>query len=92
MAQRRTYLRRFEALCALSDGNLSRHLQVLIEAKLIEMSKGFENNRPQTRCAMTTLGRKRYLEYVQVLEQVLQDATAASGEHRQPLHTRPVPV
>jgi len=61
-------------LCALSDGNLSRHLQVLQEAKLIAVSKGFEKNRPQTVCRITALGCTRYLEYVEVLEQVVRDA------------------
>ncbi len=61
-------------LCALSDGNLSRHLQVLQEAKLVAVSKGFEKNRPQTVCRITALGRARYLEYVEVLEQVVRDA------------------
>ena len=64
-------------LCALTDGNLSRHLQVLQAAKLVEISKGFEHNRPQTMCRITTKGRKRYLDYVAVLEQVILDASAA---------------
>jgi DNA-binding MarR family transcriptional regulator len=65
-------------LCALTDGNLSRHLQVLQEAKLVEISKGFENNRPQTLCRITAVGRRRYLEYLSVLEQVVRDAAAAA--------------
>jgi DNA-binding MarR family transcriptional regulator len=65
-------------LCALTDGNLSRHLQVLQEAKLVEISKGFENNRPQTVCRITPSGRRRYLEYLEVLEQVVRDAAAAA--------------
>ena len=65
-------------LCALTDGNLSRHLQVLQEAKLVEISKGFENNRPQTLCRITASGRRRYLEYLEVLEQVVRDAAAAA--------------
>lgn len=69
-------------LCALSDGNLSRHLQVLVEAKLVAVSKGFEKNRPQTVCRITALGRTRYLEYVEVLEQVVRDA--AKGMSEQP--------
>jgi len=64
-------------LCALTDGNLSRHLQVLHAAKLVEISKGFEHNRPQTICRITVKGRKRYLDYVTVLEQVVVDAAAA---------------
>ena len=65
-------------LCSLSDGNLSRHIQVLQEAKLVEVSKGFENNRPQTLCMITAQGRARYLEYVDVLERVVRDAASVS--------------
>jgi DNA-binding MarR family transcriptional regulator len=61
-------------LCALTDGNLSRHLHVLNEAKLVEIVKGYEKNRPMTVCRMTAAGRKRYLEYLTTLEQVVRDA------------------
>ncbi len=64
-------------LCALTDGNLNRHLMVLEEAKLISSAKGMEQNRPQTVCRITPLGRKRYLEYLGVLEQVVLDASTA---------------
>jgi DNA-binding transcriptional ArsR family regulator len=64
-------------LCALTDGNLSRHLQVLQSAKLVDISKGFDGNRPQTLCRITSQGRKRYLDYLAVLEQVILDAAAA---------------
>jgi len=55
-------------LCALTDGNLNRHLQVL---------ERVQNNRPQTFCRITSVGRKRYIEYLAVLEQVLLDAGTA---------------
>ena len=64
-------------LCGLTDGNLSRHLAVLQEAGLVEITKGFERNRPQTVCRITREGRDRYLEYLAVLEQVVKDAAAA---------------
>src|ERR1700685_784701 len=54
-------------LCALTDGNLSRHLQILSEAGLIQIWKGFKDNRPQTMCQMTADGRKRFVEYITVL-------------------------
>jgi DNA-binding MarR family transcriptional regulator len=54
-------------LCSLTDGNLSRHLQLLQESKLVEVWKGFKNNRPQTLVRLTEDGRKRFLEYVQEL-------------------------
>lgn len=69
-------------LCALTDGNLSRHLQVLHEAGLIEVWKGFENRRPQTLCRLSSPGRKRFLAYLDALEQVLRDAARADAESR----------
>ena len=66
-------------LCSLTDGNLSRHLQLLQESKLVEVWKGFKNNRPQTLVRLTEDGRRRFLEYVQELEQVVADAMAAAG-------------
>jgi DNA-binding MarR family transcriptional regulator len=61
-------------LCALTDGNLSRHLQILSEAGLIQIWKGFKDNRPQTLCVMTAEGRKRFIEYITVLENIVTDA------------------
>ena len=64
-------------LCALTDGNLSRHLQILSEAGVIQIWKGFKDNRPQTLCILTELGRKRFIEYVTVLENIVTDAVGA---------------
>jgi DNA-binding transcriptional ArsR family regulator len=65
-------------LCSLTDGNLSRHLQILQEAGLVEVWKGFQGNRPQTLCRLTDEGRKRFLEYIAVLESVVADAMGAA--------------
>lgn len=64
-------------LCGLTDGNLNRHLMVLEEAKLVTTAKAMEQGRPQTICKVTALGRKRYVEYLAVLEQVILDASSA---------------
>ena len=61
-------------LCTLTDGNLSRHLTVLEKGKVIEIVKGHDRNRPQTISRITPSGRKRYLEYLSTLEQVIRDA------------------
>jgi DNA-binding transcriptional ArsR family regulator len=61
-------------LCGLTDGNLSRHLQVLERAKMVEIEKRIDRNRPLTLCRITPNGRKRYLEYLATLEQVVRDA------------------
>jgi DNA-binding MarR family transcriptional regulator len=75
-------------LCTLTDGNLSRHLQMLQEAALVEVWKGFKKNRPQTLVRLTEAGRKRFAEYIAVLESVVADAVSATGraaEARLPL-------
>ncbi len=61
-------------LCDLTDGNLSRHLQVLQSARLVTISRDTGPGRPQTTCRITSSGRRRFLEYLAVLEQVLLDA------------------
>src|SRR3954462_13328249 len=67
-----------KALCALTDGNLSRQLQVLQEAGFVEVWKGFRGKRPQTLCRLTPDGRKRFVEYISTLESVVSDAMAAA--------------
>lgn len=64
-------------LCGLTDGNLSRHLRVLERERLIVIFKDQRQRRPLTICRITASGRRRYLEYLAVLEQVLVDAAAA---------------
>ena len=46
-------------LCALTDGNLNRHLQVLREAGLVEVWKGHRRGRPQTMCRRRCTSRPR---------------------------------
>ncbi len=72
-------------LCGLTDGNLGRHLQVLQEAGLVEIIKGYEKNRPLTTCRLTADGRQRFLDYLAVLEQVVRDAARAAGGQDLPL-------
>jgi len=61
-------------LCALTDGNLSRHLDVLQEAGLVEAWRGSEGGRPQTLYRLTPEGRARFVSYLEELEQVVRDA------------------
>lgn len=66
-------------LCALTDGNLNRHLDVLVKGTLVEVIKGYEGRRPHTHCRLSAAGRRRFLEYLTELEQVLRDAQAADA-------------
>ncbi len=67
-------------LCNLTDGNLSRHLQVLHQATLIEIFKGYEKKRPQTLVRLTGEGRERFLAYLEELERVVQDAANSARQ------------
>lgn len=75
-------------LCDLTDGNLSRHLQVLQAAKLVTVTRDTGPGRPQTVCRITASGRRRFLGYLSVLERVLLDAADALGaDHQAPTST-----
>jgi DNA-binding MarR family transcriptional regulator len=67
-------------LCALTDGNLNRHLRVLEKAKMVEIVKKIDRNRPLTLCRITASGRARYVEYLSTLEQVVRDAAKVTRE------------
>ena len=75
-------------MCDLTDGNLSRHLAVLEDASLIDIVKGYDHNRPQTVCRITAEGRRRYLAYLAVLEQVVRDAASAAKAGATPTSLR----
>ena len=64
-------------LCALTDGNLSRHLDVLKEAGIVEIWKGYEGRRPKTLVRLTRAGRERFTDYLAELERLVKDAQRA---------------
>jgi len=68
----------------LTDGNLSRHLQALVQAGAVKLKKTFVNARPLTTVYVTAKGRESFLNYLQVLEEVLSNAVerAKSGSKR----------
>jgi DNA-binding MarR family transcriptional regulator len=67
-------------LCSLTDGNLNRHLAVLEEAKLVTTDRPAKRGRPQTVVLLTAAGRRRFQQYLNVLEQVLADAAACQAQ------------
>ncbi len=67
-------------LCALTDGNLSRHLDTLQAARLVEIWKGFEGRRPQTLCRLSAAGRQRFRAYLEELRQVVRDALPRAAQ------------
>ena len=71
-------------LCGLTDGNLSRHLQVLDEAGFVAIEKGYEGRRPHTSCRLTETGRERFDAHLAVLEEVLRKASRAAAPDAPP--------
>ena len=69
-------------LCALTDGNLARHLQVLEENGMVRITKDDGAGRAQTIARITASGRERYLQYLAALEQVVQDAASVLHQRK----------
>jgi len=57
-------------MCALTDGNLARHLQALQDADLIVVKKA----PGRTHVRLSASGRKRFEAYLEELERVVRDA------------------
>lgn len=76
-------------LCGLTQGNLSRHLAVLQEAGLVDIVKGYTGNRPLTEIRLTPAGRQRFLDYLNVLERVVRDASSRAETSAKPSKLRP---
>jgi DNA-binding MarR family transcriptional regulator len=56
----------------MTDGNLTTHIRALQEAGYISVAKSYQNRRPLTTCSLTVAGRKAFREYVNLLEQIVQ--------------------
>ena len=81
-----------KTLCALTDGNLSRHLRILEEAGFVSIHKRFEGKRPLTTTKLTATGRQRFIDYLKVLENVVQDAASATRSASLSLPAKPKPT
>lgn len=67
-----------KSLCDLTDGNLKRHLEVLEEEGLVRQEKSQVSNRVLTSYQLTDIGRKRFLEYLEELQRVIDNAQEAA--------------
>jgi DNA-binding MarR family transcriptional regulator len=66
----------------LTDGNLSRHLQVLEDAGYLEIKKGFEGKRPKTRVAITKTGREALDDEMRALRELVAGLDNGAGKKR----------
>ena len=74
-----------KSLCDLTDGNLNRHLKVLVDGGLVAMDKRSQGRRQVTSARLTARGRRDFLGYLDELERVIHDARhsiAARGVER----------
>ncbi|MDP1912086.1 transcriptional regulator [Brevundimonas sp.] len=51
-----------------TDGNLSVHLRKLEDAGFVAVSKRFEGRKPLTEAAMTPVGRKAFVAYLDAMQ------------------------
>ena len=68
--------------CALTDGNLNRHLHALAEVGVVEMQRVTGRGRPATTVRITGDGRRRFLAYIDELESVVRDVHERSADTR----------
>ena len=74
---------RFRALqeaCALTDGNLNRHLHALAETNIVELARTTGSGRPTTSVKITDSGKARFLAYIDELEAVVRAVNASEPE------------
>jgi predicted ArsR family transcriptional regulator len=70
--------------CALTDGNLNRHLHVLAEVGIVMTERVRGPGRPATIVRITDDGRRRFLAYIDELEAVVRDVHRRSADAAAP--------
>ena len=66
--------------CALTDGNLNRHLHALSEDGVVTLARTRGNGRPTTIVRITREGKARFLAYIDALESVVRAVNASEPE------------
>ena len=61
-------------LCDLTDGNLNRHLKVLIDTQILKVKKTGQGRNTNSHYSLTPKGRRAFERYLQALEKVLKAA------------------
>ncbi len=66
--------RQIKDLTDATDGNLSVHMSRLEELGYIDVTKEFVGKKPCTTYKLTELGRKHFKEYVDLLENLIDNS------------------
>ena len=78
-----------QSQCGLTDGNLNRHLHALMEEGIVATERRTGAGRPQTILRITDAGRRRFLEYIDVLEAIVRDVQRSTKRTESPLRAVP---
>jgi DNA-binding MarR family transcriptional regulator len=62
------------ALLGLTQGNLGIHLQKLEDEGYVKVDKAFVGRRPRTTCRITARGKRAFLEHVERLKAIADEA------------------
>ncbi len=55
----------------LTDGHMTTHMRELIANNCVKVKKAFVDNKPKTTYKVTSVGKKRFSEYVESLKQII---------------------
>jgi len=61
-------------LCDLTDGNLNRHLKVLVDTGVLSVKKSGQGRNTNSNYRLTTKGRRAFEKYLTALETILNAA------------------
>ena len=59
-------------LLQVTDGNLASHAKTLEKAEYIKVEKSFIGKKPNTRYAITSMGRRAFKKHIEALEQLIK--------------------
>ena len=78
-----------KALCDLTDGNLNRHLKVLVDTGVLSVKKTGQGRNTNSLYRMTANGRRAFDRYLSALETVLEAARQANAVNDSPARKKP---
>ncbi len=67
-------------LCELTDGNLNRHMKVLLDAKVVSVKKKGQGRNTVSTYKLTANGRKTFQRYIDSLEAIVRSAQQQASE------------
>jgi predicted ArsR family transcriptional regulator len=75
-------------LCDLTDGNLNRHLKVLVDTGVLSVKKTGQGRNTNSLYRLTAKGRRAFQRYLSALETILNAAKNSSSQSAAKTRTR----